>query len=78
MIDLSRCWWRPADEYAPSEMVEALERHLEGMDIVSRVETYPCTGHGFVFPFRIGLYDKRAAERHWEMLYALFRRSLHP
>jgi carboxymethylenebutenolidase len=40
------------------------------------VEWYPGTRHGFVFPQRAGMYDKAAAERHWERLHALFRRTL--
>ena len=31
--------------------------------------------HGFAFPGR-WCYDKSAAERHWERLIALYRRSL--
>jgi carboxymethylenebutenolidase len=34
--------------------------------------------HGFVFPRREGIYNQPAAERHWERLYALFRRNLGP
>ena len=64
------------DEWAPAEMVEALESHLLDANVTARVETYPATGHGFVFPQREGHYDKQAAERHWERLYALFARNL--
>ena len=41
-----------------------------------RVEWYPGTHHGFVFPKREGVYDKPSAERHWERLHALFARNL--
>ena len=68
------------DEWAPPDMVAALEGHLrvqiQASNIRARIETYPGTGHGFVFPKRDGLYDKQAAERHWERLYALFGRNL--
>lgn len=64
------------DEWAPRDMVAALETHLQASGVRSRLETYPGTGHGFVFPLRDGLYDKQAAERHWERLYALFQRNL--
>ncbi|MCG8414733.1 MAG: dienelactone hydrolase family protein [Pseudomonadales bacterium] len=64
------------DEYAPREMVAALEAHLASTNINYRVEWYPGTEHGFVFPKRIGKYDKAAAERHWERLFALFERQL--
>jgi carboxymethylenebutenolidase len=39
------------------------------------VEDYPGVHHGFAFPQR-PVYDKLAAERHWERLLGLFRRRL--
>ncbi|MEE8244354.1 MAG: dienelactone hydrolase family protein [Pseudomonadales bacterium] len=64
------------DEWAPSEMVEGLEEYLQTTDINYRIEWYPDTHHGFVFPLRDGMYHKAAAERHWERLFAMFERSL--
>ena len=46
------------DSYAPTEMVESLQSHLEEIAINARVEWYPGTQHGFVFPKREGMYDK--------------------
>ena len=64
------------DEWAPAEMIEALDNHLRETGANYRIETYPQTAHGFVFPGREGIYHKAAAERHWERLFALFARSL--
>ena len=64
------------DEYAPQEMIDALDRHLSDSAINYRIEMYPGTQHGFVFPLREGRYDKASAERHWERLLALFARCL--
>ena len=64
------------DSYAPTEMVESLQSHLKEIAINARVEWYPGTQHGFVFPKREGMYDKASAERHWERLFALYRRCL--
>lgn len=64
------------DSYAPTEMVEALSAYLAETDIKARIEWYPGTHHGFVFPKREGMYDKQAAERHWERLFAMYRRCL--
>jgi carboxymethylenebutenolidase len=64
------------DAYAPPEMIEALDAHLRTTSVRYRIETYPDTQHGFVFPKREGLYQKAGAERHWERLIALFRRNL--
>ena len=63
------------DEYAPDEMVDGLEAHLRTLPVNARVERYPGVHHGFAFPER-PVYDKPAAERHWERLHALFARNL--
>lgn len=65
-----------ADVYAPKKMVDDLEQYLKGTGIKYRIEWYPDTEHGFVFPLRQGKYAKVAAERHWERLFVLFRRCL--
>ena len=64
------------DVWAPREMIDALAVHLAGIDIRSRIEWYPGTQHGFAFPSRPGAYNAPAAERHWERLFALYRRTL--
>jgi carboxymethylenebutenolidase len=64
------------DEYAPQEMVDALEKHLAKTEINSRVEWYPGTEHGFVFPLRAGKYHKESAERHWGRILGMYRRCL--
>ncbi len=64
------------DEWAPPEMVEALDKSLKETSVDYRIEWYPGTQHGFVFPQREGKYDKQASERHYERLFAMFRRRL--
>ena len=64
------------DEYAPKQMIDDLEIHLAGTGINYRIEVYPGTEHGFVFPLRRGKYHKASAERHWERLLAMFDRCL--
>ncbi|MBJ7410447.1 MAG: dienelactone hydrolase family protein [Phenylobacterium sp.] len=63
------------DTYAPLEMVEALDASLKSAGANAEVEIYPGVHHGFAFPQR-PVYDKPAAERHWERLFALFGRNL--
>jgi carboxymethylenebutenolidase len=41
----------------------------------AEVEIYPGTHHGFAFPKR-PVYERNAAERHWERLLSLYRRNL--
>lgn len=63
------------DAYAPLEMVEALDQSIKARKLNAEVELYPGVHHGFAFPQR-PVYDKAAAERHWERLFALFQRNL--
>jgi carboxymethylenebutenolidase len=63
------------DTYAPLEMVEALDQTVKAKNLNGEVELYPGVHHGFAFPQR-AVYDKPAAERHWERLFALWRRTL--
>jgi len=63
------------DVWAPPETVAALAQALKAERVDAEVETYPGTHHGFAFPQR-PVYDKAAAERHWERLNSLFRRKL--
>src|SRR3982075_4740888 len=61
------------DVYAPPEIVEKVREGMKGTK--NEVELYPGTHHGFAFPKR-PIYDRDAAERHWERLLALYRRNL--
>ena len=63
------------DEWAPREMIDGLDAYLASTGINYQIEWYPDTHHGFVFPLREGMYHKASAERHWERLFALFRRN---
>ena len=59
------------DHWAPFEMVESLKESLREDDLNAEVEIYPGVEHGFAFPGRPA-YNRDAAERHWERLFALF------
>ena len=64
------------DEWAPKEMIDNLENHLSQTDVRYRVEWYPNTEHGFVFPDRGAKYHQNAAEQHWHRILSLFERNL--
>ncbi len=64
------------DEWVPKEMIESLDKHLAKTKINYRIEWYPNTHHGFVFPKREGKYDRVSAERHWYRILSLFERNL--
>ena len=63
------------DSYVPQSIVDALPATLSAAGVAHRVEIYPDTEHGFAFPER-DAYNKPAAERHWERMFALFDRRL--
>ena len=63
------------DRWMPLEQIEPLKSALTKANANAEVEVYPGTDHGFAFPSR-AVYKKDAAERHWERLFALFRRNL--
>jgi carboxymethylenebutenolidase len=65
------------DHYVPLEIVEPLGEWLLEGGVKAEIEVYPGTEHGFAFPQRPA-YNRAAAERHWERLFALFRRNLDP
>jgi carboxymethylenebutenolidase len=61
------------DRWMPLEQVGPLREAVKGAN--AEVELYPGVHHGFAFPQRPA-YDKAAAERHWERLFALWKRNL--
>lgn len=63
------------DHWAPLDMVRKLAADLRAHDVNAEVEIYPGAEHGFAFPQRPA-YNKPAAERHWERMFALFDRKL--
>ena len=64
------------DRWAPPADIEALQAALVAAGTPHRVEWYPGVEHGFVFTQRTGIYNRAAAERHWERLFSLFDRCL--
>jgi carboxymethylenebutenolidase len=64
------------DKWAPPADIERLQAALVAAGTPHRIEWYPGVQHGFVFPQRTGIYDRPAAERHWERLFSLFARNL--
>ncbi|MCH7942912.1 MAG: dienelactone hydrolase family protein [Proteobacteria bacterium] len=63
------------DVHVPDAVLERLPGVMAESGVAHRMEIYPGTVHGFAFPQRPA-YNKPAAERHWERLFALFDRCL--
>ncbi len=64
------------DKWASPADIAKLEEGLRHSAAPFRIEWYPAAQHGFVFAQRTGVYDREAAERHWERLFSLFARNL--
>ena len=64
------------DKWAPPADIQKLQDSLTSAGVAHRIEWYPAVEHGFVFPKRVGIYNQPGAERHWERLLSLFRRTL--
>jgi carboxymethylenebutenolidase len=63
------------DPYVPQSVPDALPEIMSAAGVKHRIEIYPDSEHGFAFPKRPA-YNKAAAERHWERMFALFDRRL--
>jgi carboxymethylenebutenolidase len=57
------------------ETIEKVRQAMENDRANAEIEIYPGTHQGFAFPKR-PVYDRDAAERHWERLLSLYRRNL--
>lgn len=64
------------DRWASTAQIAQVQQALTAAGTPHRVEWYPGAEHGFAFAQRAGIYNKAAAERHWERLFDLFRRRL--
>ncbi|HEY1932068.1 MAG TPA: dienelactone hydrolase family protein [Acetobacteraceae bacterium] len=69
------CGFAEHDPHAPLEMVEQVGRLLRGCQVRYRHEIHAGAEHGYALPNR-DIYDKRAAERDWELIFAMFRRQI--
>lgn len=63
------------DPLVPDTVIPTLESTLSEHGVPHQIETYPGTHHGFCFPRR-DVYDEASAERYWNTLFALYRRTL--
>ena len=63
------------DDYVDRAHYDRLVTALDNAGANAHCEWIEGAHHGFVFPCR-SKFNKRAAERHWELLHALFDRTL--
>jgi carboxymethylenebutenolidase len=67
--------WAETDHYAPLEELPPFEASLREAGVKHEIELHKGAEHGFAFPGRPA-YNRDAAERHWERLFALYGRNL--
>ena len=65
------------DRHSPPAMIHALGEALAGCEVKHHIEVHKGADHGYALPDR-DIYDKRAAMRDWEMIFALFHREIPP
>ena len=56
-------------------MIKQLSELLADSDLRYRYEIHPGAEHGYALPNR-DIHDKAAANRDWEIIFAMFRRQL--
>lgn len=69
------CGFAERDPHAPPAMIEALGTLLKDCPLTYRHEIHRGAEHGYALPNR-DIHDKRAANRDWELIFAMFRRQL--
>jgi carboxymethylenebutenolidase len=70
------CGFAETDDLAPPATIETLGKLFAGCGQVKyRVIVHPGTVHGYALPDR-DIFDKAAANRDWENIFAMFKRQL--
>ena len=71
------CGFPEHDPGAPATMIKALSDTLHGCNVRYHHEIHRGVEHGYALPDR-DIYDKRAANRDWELIFAMFHRQIPP
>ena len=71
------CGFGERDRFTPPPLVEELAKLFrEQSNVQYRSQVHPGADHGYALPDR-DVFDKAAANRDWEQIFAMFRRQLH-
>jgi carboxymethylenebutenolidase len=71
------CGFAEHDHYAPLPMVRQLAELLDPCEVAYRYEIHAGAEHGYALPDR-DIFHKQAAERDWELIFAMFHRQIPP
>jgi carboxymethylenebutenolidase len=69
------CGHAEKDRFSRPEVIKALDETLRGAKLRYFYEVHKGADHGYALPDR-DVYDKQAANRDWELVFAMFRRQL--
>jgi len=69
------CGFAEHDPHAPPAMIKELGALLKDCRVGYRHEVHLGAEHGYALPNR-DIYDRRAANRDWELIFAMFRRQI--
>jgi carboxymethylenebutenolidase len=69
------CGFAETDAYAPLSMIEELSGILSRCPVTFHREIHKGAVHGYALPDR-DIHDKAAANRDWELIFAMYRRQL--
>jgi carboxymethylenebutenolidase len=71
------CGFAEHDPYTAPATVSTLEDSMRSRAVAYRYEIHRGAAHGYALPER-DIHDKRAANRDWEMIFAMFHRRIPP
>lgn len=69
------CGFGEKDPYTPPALIDAFAAAMRDAGAAYRCEVHRGCQHGYALPDR-DIYDKAAANRDWELIFAMFRRQL--
>jgi carboxymethylenebutenolidase len=69
------CGYGERDRHTPPEVVAELTRRLQSAGVRSSHVVHRGADHGYALPDR-DVFDKQAANRDWERIFAMFQRQL--
>lgn len=71
------CGFGELDRYTPPEVISAVREAFAGAAAGYLDQAHRNADHGYAIPDR-DIFDKAAAERDWELIFAMYHRQLHP
>ncbi|MGE0255786.1 MAG: dienelactone hydrolase family protein [Alphaproteobacteria bacterium] len=71
------CGFAEHDPFAPPATIAAMREIAAGAKLRYREQIHPGADHGYAIPDR-DIHDKHAAERDWELIFAMYHRQLAP